>query len=420
MKTDILITAVRYYCKDEEERRQVIQHLANDRPQLMLVAQPTKDYGVTICVLEEGEYRGLVSRFDVPLVLAIMNRYGQVLEVEVNNVANGDECFTVCLECDEDIVACDTSCEAAVWNEWQWTACPPMDDSANDSRIQVSMKVLKAELSKTQTVRMRIVETHFKVLCDLARWDVSEETQVQLGEIRRMVGSHPSEEVRALVPDINHFLNGMGSRKRTEEFDEVYFDMLYNSEEAQRMRDLWTTTHVRYVIDISEKDEMIAAQLQQIEECLKTLPKELYYKCDTFGPLMHCLLYNHIPRKKLMMLLSVLMLREWLRNEMEVTISPCDAANEPETTPADASGDELHTILIERLSPLFYNDATAADRFLKAIANMRQADITSHVNRLVQQNVISRSSCHRDLWSVLHTAGIYTRSESNWNKRIGV
>lgn len=67
------------------------------------------------------------------------------------------------------------------------------------------------------------------------------------------------------------------------------------------------------------------------------------------------------------------------------------------------------------MSPRFYGDEDEARKFLKSKKNARNAEITAIVRKLVEENVISAASCHRELWTVLNKYGLYNASESNWN-----
>ncbi len=76
--------------------------------------------------------------------------------------------------------------------------------------------------------------------------------------------------------------------------------------------------------------------------------------------------------------------------------------------------------LVSELMPLFYNNEADVRRFLKEIRGMAQEDITDVVNRWVSEKRISDYGNSRKggLWSILHEAGLYTRSKTNWNKRV--
>lgn len=80
--------------------------------------------------------------------------------------------------------------------------------------------------------------------------------------------------------------------------------------------------------------------------------------------------------------------------------------------------DERQQDIINKLTPLFFGIEKDAKDFLARIHGMKPTQITQLVNRLVTEKKISELSCHRPLWKVLHDAGIYTPSESNWNMQV--
>lgn len=98
-------------------------------------------------------------------------------------------------------------------------------------------------------------------------------------------------------------------------------------------------------------------------------------------------------------------------DEAEVMEDTPDAIKKKE--PAD--GD-----LIEKLKPIFFNNEDDVRLFLKEIKGMKSNDITDLVNRWVKEKRISDYGNSRKgvLWRILHDAGLYTKTKSNWNGRI--
>ena len=74
--------------------------------------------------------------------------------------------------------------------------------------------------------------------------------------------------------------------------------------------------------------------------------------------------------------------------------------------------------LVDKLKPIFYENEQEVKDFLAGIKGMKPKEITAKVNQLVKEGKISKFSCHRDLWKVLHDNGLYDRSESNWNMQV--
>ena len=82
------------------------------------------------------------------------------------------------------------------------------------------------------------------------------------------------------------------------------------------------------------------------------------------------------------------------------------------------SGEVAEAGLAATLAPIFFGNAEAASTFLESIRGAKPTQVTALVNQWVEERKISPLSCHRDLWSVLHEAGLYAPSESNWNQQV--
>ena len=79
---------------------------------------------------------------------------------------------------------------------------------------------------------------------------------------------------------------------------------------------------------------------------------------------------------------------------------------------------EVDKEIVNQLKPIFYGSEEEARAFLASIQGMKPTQITAKVNELVNDRKISALSKNRDLWTVLHDAGIYDKSESNWNMQV--
>ena len=101
--------------------------------------------------------------------------------------------------------------------------------------------------------------------------------------------------------------------------------------------------------------------------------------------------------------------------------SKSDEAEVMEDTPDAIKKKELADgDLIEKLKPIFYNNEDDVRLFLKEIKGMKSNDITDLVNRWVKEKRISDYGNSRKgvLWRILHEAGLYTKTKSNWNGRV--
>jgi len=79
---------------------------------------------------------------------------------------------------------------------------------------------------------------------------------------------------------------------------------------------------------------------------------------------------------------------------------------------------EEEKCVLSQLTPIFYGDEEEAEKFLNSIDGMKPTQITNLVKRLADERKISDRSMRRDLWKVLSKAGLYPRTESNWNDQL--
>ncbi|MCR4995195.1 MAG: hypothetical protein K6A32_07495 [Bacteroidales bacterium] len=95
---------------------------------------------------------------------------------------------------------------------------------------------------------------------------------------------------------------------------------------------------------------------------------------------------------------------------------PCDERDDAEQADDTPSDEEL----VAKLKPIFYNKEEEVWQFLKEIRGMAPPDITDLVNRWVKDKRISSYGNSRKgwLWGLLHDAGLYLRSNKNWNERV--
>ena len=402
MKTLIQITGVQYACP-ENSVLAVMAELEKQHPEVLLVTEHTHDYGIIVRALIGTEYRGVVSRFDIEQVLRMMQHdstatlVGQLAETDLEG-----RCFTVCIDGDYPTPDTPNDNQTGIWSNWQWTGAPLLDSTADDRRLDISLKVALAELRLGRSMNKQTLLEHLDIILQLARWDVSQETQQQLNHIRLLAGQHTDSEVRSFAPRLRHTLTALGSKKRIKEFQDTFLPMLCQSKEAEQMYCLWSSMHKAELSDTRLWQPTITSQLEAIEDCLKQLPADLCYQKDQFGALMHRLLYLNIPRCKLMMLLSALVMRQKLQMLLGL------------------SDDEAERQLTLQLAPIFYGDTERVRKFLLLARGQKGADITSLVSRWVRDSHICVALCHRPLWTILHDAGIYKATESNWNIQLNI
>lgn len=97
----------------------------------------------------------------------------------------------------------------------------------------------------------------------------------------------------------------------------------------------------------------------------------------------------------------------------------CDRSHEyVDFNEVDEEDVELPKEDMDILIMCFKGNKEKALKFLAKIRGMNDYEKAALVNSLVRSGDLSKEYKHRKLWSLLHRNGLYSKSESNWNKII--
>ena len=98
---------------------------------------------------------------------------------------------------------------------------------------------------------------------------------------------------------------------------------------------------------------------------------------------------------------------ETLRQQIE------ELQSQPQTSEVQQAS--TNETMVELFSNLMYGDEQNAKAFIESAKGRNDVEITDLVAQWVRENKISRKSCHRDLWRLLHAYKLYNGTESNYN-----
>ena len=147
METLIQITGLQYDCTDADIAV-VMTELEQQKPEMLLVTEQTQDFGIIVRALRGTTYRGVVSRFDLERVLAMMRHdSSSVLVTQVTETDLEGRCYTVRVRGNYPTPDSTSADAPDIWADWKWTGAPMLNSSDDDRRLDVSLKVAMAELT---------------------------------------------------------------------------------------------------------------------------------------------------------------------------------------------------------------------------------------------------------------------------------
>lgn len=390
MKVSLLATGIRYQYENAEELHDAMTHLDNDRPEVYMVRKITHDYGVEVEIKEGMRLLAKVSRFDVMDVLELMRQKGfAVLKGTVGSVCHDGGWFTVIIEAPDDFVSCKTAMPDC-WKNWALPNIPLMVGIPDHDEAESYTAYLYAALHCSDEFDVTTTIESLAKLIALSRYDVTLETQIALKDFRRLVDKSPEYLVHAMHDKLIHAINEMGSSKRQEEFEEVFYQSIIDSDEASDMINAWYSSFAYTKADDITLEEIRRNKLREIEHCLQALPYDLYREVDRKGKLLHLLLYKGIPYETYRALMSALVMRDHLLDELETVLSfSCD-----DNIEAECNGDYA--------GPLDTPEAMALWRKAQAMGWVdedRQHLLKSQKKAAILASVIADILCLKPCWA---------------------
>lgn len=346
MKLNLMATGAYYACGQDKTRcREFLEHLENDKPEMMLVLMNDPVYDVVISVEEDSQRCATISRGDIGLALSAMMKDGeQSLTAQVVSVNYEGRYFTLEMEVEGEIEEIRT--DKVDWSLWPLVeGIPMLVPTQEEVKVSAAIRILNPVMKGKRRMKQTTTLAYLRSLVENCRCDVSRETQTAINAYRRVLAMHEDKVLRAYEPEIVHAQNSLGSRKRIGEMNDRWGDFLEGEEAMDQLRQ-WMMLQGECIAE-EEMLERVDKALETIDNNLRLLPENLYCDINDYGQLMHRLLYLNIPQARLKQLTSMLSLREKLL-EMREQLMPldCFAADgfaTGEDNPAEVEDDAKRT-----------------------------------------------------------------------------
>lgn len=322
--------------EDEVNRvgRETLERLKVEMPDVLLLVKNYVSDSVVVTAKWITQFCGMVSRFHIDGVLSVMELSGDNVvlgQVVSLNLEGGY--FEVDVETPDGFVPREVEHED-IWDGWSCLECPLLADTEDMMRTVDAINVIEVGLRRSGIIAVSVIVAYLDILIESSRYDVSRETQEALKRIGELLeaSSHPLlhdqvERFRIAVLD-------MDSPEREREFEERYFDRIYKSNDATDKFCIWYESFQNEHLTEYDTSNILYLQYGKVQKDLQRLPKGLYYKnLDDIGSLYRRLLGMSIPREKLMMLTSALVMRERLLDVSDGLAEEAEAAEQVKAGP---------------------------------------------------------------------------------------
>ena len=372
---------------DVAARREAFVQSAVGR-RMVLRAAPCREDAWAVAAFVEADMVGYVARTDLDKVWgAMLGMDVRVLRGKVESAKAYSLVFTASVEHVFEGFKITTSLP----DSWHY-AGPLMPELEMWQRLDYLGEEMEAMLTE-ERVDDDSVMVLFKAFCKLACYDVSSEMLAMRCRLRDAFAACHGTSLQEAAGRLEELSQRMGGDHGMEAVGLWMKHELPKAREAQAMLREVISDHVR-----AEAMTMTAS-----------LPDGLLTEWRTNATQFARQLYGmHLTRDMLRSVLSCLI---WLDNN---SLSHTSTAEQSRLQMGLQVWDEL----MRSLKPIFWGDEAMALEFLTAARKAKPKQITAMVNEWVAAKRISEQSCHRDLGLILHEAGIYTPSESNWNQQV--
>lgn len=206
----------------------------------------------------------------------------------------------------------------------------------------------------------------------------------------------------------NMFLNlhhSLTKGMTADDYESIYIDMWNRTKETQIAKGVFDDCTITTRPEISDK---ILEKL-----FIKNRENDLI-KEEDFNPIYEMLgrlAYVHD---------EMMMASEKYADNHRIDEKTESAKNKKKSKPQYAEFDHLpETVVIDKLTPMFYNHREWAEEYLMQIKGQEPIAITAATNRFVhEEKKLDPTYRKGKLWRLLYGHGLYTCGENNWNSQL--
>jgi hypothetical protein len=412
MRKQIRVNALWRFRPDNMTEEEEIEEFNTLRPSLKVIHETRnlKDPGALLVTMGMRKV-GYINADDKRWVWPALRRGRRSAEISFAHIIPGRDGESAMLgyaiEVDTDEVR--PTVPADNWEHFS-TTFPELDFVEDIDMLDYAFEELLCLLQKGTTAGTS-AEEYADIICTKCRHDMSVETTERLVTCAFLLEQRGTPEDLRLKERLERASTHRRGRVGKTEHAE-WFDRIVRSESAGRMLKEYRHECRRRLGVSTVSHTQMCRDLERLEQELLMLPGQLCSHIDEPSELIHELAYKEIGREKQLEVLSALVLRKRLKELTQGQATDGNTTAAADTTPEPPSG---QSCVLPELMPFFWGDITEVNNFVQTAMVASNQQITLLVNRLIKEKRMVREMCGRRLWTVLHKAGIYTCTESNWN-----
>ena len=297
----------------------MLSGLRDMKPRVVLKAEPTNPHD-TKAIMARAMRRkiGYVCREQLDLVHSILSQSKRgMLAGDIDHVVVYKHGYLfIILKCNEpaDIRPQNPDISWTI-GQTDFPLLPETEDMQTEE--ETSFMLEEELLPRLEDVNLTQLQTYLGWWMDSTRHDLSDEVSRRREDYIKQLDASKRDEVRRMADELKHQCTRMCSRHQLEERTHEWWPSLMDSEGVERMWNTW----------LLQTDGQLLEGLRLIDATLRQLPGKIYQDIGHLEVVFSRLYYHRIPRKDLMAILSLLILREKTCRQLGIGMKPMTEAD---------------------------------------------------------------------------------------------
>ena len=295
--------------------RELLSWIRDEQPIVVLSAEPSNHHNPDAVMARAlGRRIGYVGDEDVQVAKSLLAQSddGMLLATVTEVLVDKHGCLWVAVEADELTQMQPLAAMEIEWGMWMsdLPLLPMCEDwQAEKEAACVLDRVLMPKLDDVDIAKLKI---YLDIWLRGSRHDLSREArQKRSSYIEHLMTTH-NKEIRHLAELLKRQRTSICGRTLLNERTGEWWNGMMESDDVQRLWNQWRL----------KNEGHLWSGLRQIDAMLRHLPGALYEDLSRLDEMFSCLYYMNTPRKALLAILALLMLRQLTCRELGIKMRP--------------------------------------------------------------------------------------------------